>query len=161
MQDFVIISEQVIDITKLISKVRSPLAGAISIFIGCTRNHFEGNIVTSLVYEAYLDMAQQELYKLTTKARQNWKDIICIAIQHRIGKVDVLQDSVAILVSSPHRETSQQASSFLIEELKRTVPIWKKEMYADGSSNWKSNKCCIKSYFLAAFSSASSLMHAL
>lgn len=100
--------------------------------------------VVSLEYEAYEAMALQTLTKICEQMRNNWTDIKHIAIYHRLGLVPVKEASVIIGVSSPHRQTSLDAVQYAIEELKKSVPIWKKEQYSDpeGTSAWKENKEC-------------------
>jgi molybdopterin synthase catalytic subunit len=124
-------------------------------FIGTTRNTFDGKKVVRLEYEAYDQMAYQELKKLCHNVRQQYPSIVRVAILHRIGcaryirhvqlmfrtfrEVAVGEESVVIATSSPHRYDAIHATEMLIDELKRVVPIWKKEVYADGSSSWKEN----------------------
>jgi molybdopterin synthase catalytic subunit len=116
-----------------------PSCGGISMFIGTTRNTFDGKKVVRLEYEAYDQMAYQELKKLCHNVRQQYPSIVRVAILHRIGEVAVGEESVVIATSSPHRYDAIHATEMLIDELKRVVPIWKKEVYADGSSSWKEN----------------------
>ncbi|MCC6327109.1 MAG: molybdenum cofactor biosynthesis protein MoaE [Acidobacteria bacterium] len=84
-----------------------------------------------LVYEAYESMAVKEMYKLIEQARQQF-EISNIGIVHRLGKLEIGETSVVISVSAPHRKAAFAACEWVIRELKRTVPIWKKEVYADG-----------------------------
>lgn len=89
-------------------------------------------------------MALQTLTKICDQMRTKWDDIKHIAIYHRLGHVPVKEASVIIGVSSPHRKTCLDAIAYAIEELKKSVPIWKKEKYSDpeGTSAWKENKEC-------------------
>lgn len=120
-----------INLQELLDYVSDPEAGAIATFIGTTRNNNEGRRVIALNYEAYPEMAQKELVRVGDQAKQNWQ--ICrIAIVHRIGPVQITQPSVIIAVSSAHRDAAFAACRFAIEEIKRTVPIWKKEVYEGG-----------------------------
>eukprot|EP00602_Paraphysomonas_sp_CaronLab_P013141 CAMPEP_0185041518 /NCGR_PEP_ID=MMETSP1103-20130426/40912_1 /TAXON_ID=36769 /ORGANISM="Paraphysomonas bandaiensis, Strain Caron Lab Isolate" /LENGTH=118 /DNA_ID=CAMNT_0027581279 /DNA_START=76 /DNA_END=428 /DNA_ORIENTATION=- len=116
--------------------VQDNSAGAISTFLGTTRNNFEGKEVVSLEYEAYSEMAISELKTLCDKVRAEW-EVCKIAIVHKLGNCPVGDCSVAIAISSAHRKESLQAVEFTINELKRTVPIWKKEKYSDHGSSWK------------------------
>ena len=117
----------------------SPDCGAISSFIGTTRNSFQGKRVAMLSYEGYVPMAEKELLKLCIAASSQW-DITKIAIVHKLGDCPVGDASVIIVASSPHRRASLEAVSFLIDELKATVPIWKREIYeGDEGSVWKEN----------------------
>lgn len=97
---------------------------------------FVGKKVIQLEYEAYEPMALKEMMKLADHARTLWPDIYHIAMRHRIGVVPVRESSILIAVSSPHRRDAIAACEWLIDELKATVPVWKKEHYADGSV-WK------------------------
>lgn len=119
------LSEDEIDIAELFHVVKSAKGGAVSSFIGTTRDNFEGKEVTHLEYEAYPDMAIKSLLELCAKARAQW-NLLNIVIQHKIGPCPIMDISVAILISSEHRKDSLEAVSFAINELKATVPIWKK-----------------------------------
>ncbi|XP_012873988.1 PREDICTED: molybdopterin synthase catalytic subunit isoform X2 [Dipodomys ordii] len=106
--------------------VISPLCGAISLFVGTTRNNFEGKKVISLEYEAYLPMAENEIRKICSDIRQKWP-VKHIAVFHRLGLVPVSEASVIIAASSAHRAAALEAVSYAIDTLKAKVPIWKKE----------------------------------
>jgi len=97
--------------------------------------------VVKLEYEAYEPMAKKKLKELCNRLRVKWADLKNIAIFHRLGAVGPREASVIIAVSSAHRKDSLEAVQFAIDELKATVPIWKKELYEDGSE-WKENKEC-------------------
>jgi len=131
-----------LDITKINDLVADDACGAISLFVGTTRNNFDGKKVISLEYEAYEQMAVKQMNNICEELRERWSDIGNIAIHHRLGLVSVREASVVIAVSSPHRQSALSAVTFAIEELKRRVPIWKKEQYADDESAWKENKEC-------------------
>jgi len=112
--------------------------GAISTFIGTTRDTFEGKKVIKLEYEAYVPMAQKVLQDICSTARARWNGIGKMCIWHRTGTVPVKEASVIIAVSSKHRKDSLECCSWAIDELKATVPIWKKECYENGET-WKEN----------------------
>ena len=125
------VTDQAIDLQKMVDYVIDPEAGAIATFIGTTRNNNEGRRVIALDYEAYPEMAEKELARIGTDAAKNWP--ICrMAILHRLGPVQIGEASVVIAVSSAHRDAAFAASRFAIEEIKKTVPIWKKEVYQGG-----------------------------
>ncbi|CAN8318276.1 unnamed protein product [Cochlearia groenlandica] len=126
-----------VDIVKYMDYVSAPQAGAIATFSGTTRDTFEGKTVLELRYEAYVPMATRCLGSICTAARSTW-DIHKIAVAHRLGPVPVGETSVFIAVSSVHRADGLDACKFLIDELKATVPIWKKEVYTNGEI-WKEN----------------------
>ncbi|KAG5672132.1 hypothetical protein PVAND_002286 [Polypedilum vanderplanki] len=118
--------------------------GAVSLFIGTTRDNFDGKQVTKLEYEAYDDMAIKIMNKICDEMRLFWPDIKNICIYHRLGLVPVKEASVVIACSSPHRNTSLEALPFALRNLKQSVPIFKREYYKDknGSSEWKENPEC-------------------
>jgi molybdopterin synthase catalytic subunit len=125
------VTDEAIDILEVIRAVVRPEAGALITFIGITRNSNEGRRVTSLEYEAYPEMAVEELERLGTETRRRWQ-ISDIAIVHRVGEVEISDPSVVIAVSAPHRQAAFEACRFAIEEIKRVVPIWKKEIFEGG-----------------------------
>jgi molybdopterin synthase catalytic subunit len=125
------VTDKPINLQELVDCVTDPEAGAIATFIGTTRNNNEGRKVIALDYEAYPEMAEKELTRLGEQARRKWQ--ICrMAIVHRVGPVQITEPSVMIAVSAAHREAAFAACRFAIEEIKRTVPIWKKEVYEGG-----------------------------
>lgn len=125
------VTHQPLNLQELIDFVTDPEAGAIATFIGTTRNNNEGRKVIALDYEAYPDMAEKELARLGGEAGKRWR--ICrMAIAHRVGPVQITEPSVMIAVSAAHREAAFAACRFAIEEIKKTVPIWKKEVYEGG-----------------------------
>ena len=125
------VTDKPIDLQELVDRVTDPEAGAIATFIGTTRNNNQGRRVIALDYEAYPEMAEKELARLGEEAKKKWQ--ICrMAIVHRIGPVQISEPSVIIAVSAAHREAAFAACRFAIEEIKKTVPIWKKEVYEGG-----------------------------
>mmetsp|Transcript_25076 Transcript_25076/g.63031 ORF Transcript_25076/g.63031 Transcript_25076/m.63031 type:complete len:153 (-) Transcript_25076:90-548(-) len=137
-KDIVQVTHGPIDVAAMTDSVSADRAGAVSTFLGTTRNTFQGKEVLYLEYEAYEAMALSEMQRVIDKTRAQW-DVVHCAIWHRIGRVDVREVSVMIAVSSVHRREGLAAVAFAIDELKATVPIWKKEVYADGST-WKQNE---------------------
>eukprot|EP01025_Chloroclados_australasicus_P028404 TRINITY_DN28164_c1_g1_i1.p2 TRINITY_DN28164_c1_g1~~TRINITY_DN28164_c1_g1_i1.p2 ORF type:complete len:158 (-),score=18.64 TRINITY_DN28164_c1_g1_i1:276-749(-) len=131
------IKEEELDLLKYTQFVSDPGAGAIASFIGTTRNSFNGKKVISLEYEAYTPMANKKIQELCEEAQQKW-NLTKIAVAHRIGVVDIEQASVIIVASSPHRKEALEATHWAIDKLKSDIPIWKKEIYEDGSQ-WKEN----------------------
>lgn len=125
------VTNEAIDLNELVRYVTDPEAGAIVTFIGTTRNNNEGRRVIALDYEAYPEMAEKELARIGDDARKQWP--ICrMTIVHRLGPVQIGEASVIIAVSSAHRDAAFAASRFAIEEIKKTVPIWKKEVFEGG-----------------------------
>ncbi|EHB13246.1 Molybdenum cofactor synthesis protein 2B, partial [Heterocephalus glaber] len=121
--------------------VISPVCGAVSLFVGTTRNNSEGKKVISLEYEAYIPMAENEIRKICSDIRQKWP-VKHIAVFHRLGLVPVSEASIIIAVSSAHRAASLADVSYAIDTLKAKVPIWKKGSGRESSSSWKRNKEC-------------------
>jgi molybdopterin synthase catalytic subunit len=112
--------------------LNSPEAGAVNLFIGTVRNNAHGKLVEKLVFEAYEPMALKEMEKLAAMARQKWT-VSKLLMLHVVGEKAVGEPVVVIGIASPHRQEAFEATRFLIDELKKTVPIWKKEFYRDGS----------------------------
>ena len=106
------------------------------LFMGTVREMTAGRQTVALDYEAYPEMAQQTLQQLITEARAQWP-VHAVAIEHRVGHLSLGEISVAIAVSSPHRKEAFEAGRFLIDRLKEIVPIWKKENWSDGTTEWE------------------------
>lgn len=124
-----------IDTEALLRQVGSPQAGAVVLFLGTTREFTRGRQTGSLDYECYPEMAQKKLTELEQQAQARWPLTGC-AIVHRIGHLEIGEASVAVAVSTPHRQAAFEAGQWLIDTLKQIVPIWKKENWADGESQW-------------------------
>jgi molybdopterin synthase catalytic subunit len=129
------ITAQPIDTESLLREVASHKAGAVVLFLGTTRALTDGRRTVSLDYECHVEMARDKLAELETEARRRWPLVAC-AIVHRIGHVPLGEASVAVAVSTPHRNDAFCAGQWLIDTLKEVVPIWKKENWADGTSQW-------------------------
>lgn len=129
------ITREVIDYHALTEAVRSPLAGAVLLFLGTVREITGERRTTRLEYDAYEPMALREMEQLATETRQRWT-VIDVAIVHRLGVLELGDVSVAVAVSCPHRDQAYAAGRFLIDTLKERVPIWKKENWADGGTEW-------------------------
>ena len=120
-----------IDVVELLASVSVPEAGGIDMFLGTTRNHSKGKKVIRLEYEAYSPMALRMMSEIESEIRKRWS-VQIISIVHRIGVVPVMEASVAIAVSAAHRKEAFEACRYAIDELKKRVPIWKKEIFEDG-----------------------------
>ena len=113
-----------------------PQSGALVTFLGTVRNdRHGGRRVQTLCYEAYTDMAERLIERLVAETQVRWV-LSRVQVLHRLGVVEVGQISVMILVTAPHRQEAYAASQFLIERIKSHVPIWKRESYEDGTSQW-------------------------
>ena len=107
-------------------------AGAVVTFDGVVRNETRGRPVVRLHYEAYISMAVREMRRIGTEVRERWPEVAQIGIVHRFGELNISESSVVVVVTSPHRRVAFEACRFAIDLLKQTVPIWKKEVFADG-----------------------------
>lgn len=124
-----------IDTISLLDTVRSPVAGAVVLFLGTVREITDGRKTKSLEYECYAEMAEKKLAELEAEARDRWPLTEC-SIVHRLGCLPVGEPSVALAVSAAHRRPAFEAGQWLIDRIKEVVPIWKKENYADGTADW-------------------------
>ncbi len=124
-----------LDVGALLAEVRHAGVGAIVTFIGTVRNVNAGRAVTGIEYAAYVPMAEQELRRIVEEAASRF-GTIDIVVEHRVGALELGEASVAIVVAHPHRGPAYEASRYIIEELKRRVPIWKRESYVDGTREW-------------------------
>jgi molybdopterin synthase catalytic subunit len=128
--DFFELTTEPLDVGAIARRVRLPECGATVTLDGYVRRFTKGRETLYLVYEAYEPMALSEMEKLVGAAREQFK-IAHVGIVHRLGKLEIGETSVVISVAAPHRRAAFEACEWLIKELKRTVPIWKKEVYAD------------------------------
>lgn len=129
------LTERPIDSAALLEQANSPLAGAVVLFLGTTREVTGERTTRHLDYECYPEMAEKKLAELESEARRRW-DLTHCAIVHRLGRLEIGEASVAVAVSSPHRQAAFEAGKWLIDTLKEVVPIWKRETWADGSTEW-------------------------
>ncbi len=125
------ITEKKIDVAVLLKSVLVPEAGGIDIFLGTTRNHSRGKKVVRLEYEAYTPMAVKIIAQIENEIRAQW-NIHKISIIHRIGVVPLEEASVGIAVSASHRNEAFEACRYAIDQLKKSAPIWKKEIFENG-----------------------------
>ena len=135
--DWVALQPQPIDVPAVVRFVADPRAGGIDVFLGTTRSerNAAGQELLALDYEAYAEMAVERMRKLAVGARERWP-VVKLALLHRTGRVPVADPSVVIAVACPHRGEAFDACRWLIDALKADVPIWKKEVWADGTGTW-------------------------
>ena len=124
-----------IDLGAFFSQPVPPSCGAWATFAGCVRNQDHGRPVARLYYEAYPLLAEKMLGDIVENAREKWR-VHAVHLSHRLGWLEVGETAVAIAVASPHRAEAFAACRHIIDSLKQAVPIWKKEIYADGHSDW-------------------------
>ncbi len=129
------LTENRIDAASVLAKVQNRDAGAVVLFLGTTREMTAGRRTVSLDYEAYPEMAIKKMQELEAEARRRWPILEC-AIVHRLGHLDIGEASVAVAVSCAHRQPAFAAGQWLIDTLKEVVPIWKRENWADGGTEW-------------------------
>src|SRR3954463_2242449 len=132
--DFFELTTEPISIESVSRRIVPPECGATVTLDGYVRKFTDGRETLYLVYEAYNEMAIKEMKKLIAEAHSQF-EIASVGIVHRLGRLEIGETSVVISVAAPHRRAAFAACEWLIRELKRTVPIWKKEVYADGE-NW-------------------------
>lgn len=130
-QPAVALTHNVIDTTAILASLRHPQDGAVAIFDGIVRDNTRGRKTLFLVYEAYEEMALRQMQQLAADARQRFA-IHQVALVHRLGKLQIGDSSVFIAVCSAHRAAAFDACRWLIDTLKKTVPIWKQEHFEDG-----------------------------
>ncbi len=129
------LTQHQIDFASLTESVRSHRAGAVVLFLGTVRE-FTGEARTAwLEYEAFPEMATAAMQRLEAEVRERFS-VIEVAMSHRYGRLSLGDIAVAVAVSSPHRAQAFEAGRWLIDTLKESVPIWKKEHYADGATEW-------------------------
>ncbi len=114
-----------------VDAVKHPGAGGITVFIGTVRNQTKGKEVLRLEFESYVPMAEKEMRKIAEQVVEKW-GAFHVSIHHRVGVLDIGEVPVIIAVSTPHRKAAFEACEYAIDTLKETVPIWKKEVFADG-----------------------------
>ncbi|KAF7280047.1 hypothetical protein GWI33_006477 [Rhynchophorus ferrugineus] len=140
MANYLQFKHEKLNVQEITDLVSAASCGAISLFIGTTRDNFEGKSVINLQYEAYESMGLKVMGKICNDIRRQWDEIENIAIYHRLGEVPIQEASVIIAISSPHRDQALKATEYCINSLKQSVPIWKKEVYLENDSTWKENK---------------------
>jgi molybdopterin synthase catalytic subunit len=124
-----------LDPARLLTEVGDSTAGAVVLFLGTARDHSEGKQgITHLEYEAYPELVEEKIAEVAIEACERWP-VVRLAVEHRVGDVAVGQPSVAVAVSCPHRDDAFAAGRFVIDELKKRAPIWKKEHWP-GGGDW-------------------------
>lgn len=129
------VTADIIDPARVLGRVGSDEDGAAILFLGVVRGHAEGRAVSGMRYDAYVEMAQPVLLSIAEEAAERL-ETDRVAVVHRVGELGIGDISVAIAVSSPHRAESFDASRYVIEEIKKRLPVWKREHYVDGSEAW-------------------------
>ena len=133
MEPIIQITQDKLDRDMLIDAVSHPSMGGIVVFEGVVRDHARNKSIRYLQYEVYIEMAIPQIHSIIAQAQQQW-GVERIAIAHRTGRLEIGETSVIIVVASPHRAEAFEACRYLIDTLKQTVPIWKKEVATDGEA---------------------------
>lgn len=128
------VTTEPLDLSALLGTLSAGGSGAIATFVGLVRDHNQGRRVQYLVYEAYEPLAERALGRIVHEARDHWPSV-SLTLQHRIGRLDIGEASVAIAAASPHRADAFAACRYAIERVKQIVPIWKHE-YFEGGDVW-------------------------
>jgi molybdopterin synthase catalytic subunit len=120
-----------IDVRELEKRVSGVSNGAVVTFLGQVRNVSRGRDIVYLEYDAYIPMAEKQMARVAAEAAEKWR--VEIALEHRIGRIELGEPSIAICVGSPHRGAAFEACRYVIDTIKENVPIWKKEVCPDGA----------------------------
>ena len=131
------ITEEDVSVDEVVARLADPAIGAVITFVGVVRGVTEGREVRYLEYEAYPEMAENVLRQIGDEIRARWETIREVAIVHRVGRLQVGETAVVIALSAAHRHEVFDAVHYAIDRIKEIVPIWKKEVWADGAE-WRS-----------------------
>jgi molybdopterin synthase catalytic subunit len=129
------VTSDTLRVDDLLDRVGGRADGAVLLFLGVVRDHAEGRAVSGMTYEAYESMAEGVLRAIAREA----VDVLGtdrVAVMHRVGDLEIGEVSVAVAVSSPHRDRAYEASRYVIEQIKGRLPVWKREHYTDGEAAW-------------------------
>ena len=131
----IFITEEPVVIAPLMAAVDHPSCGAVVNFVGVVRNQHQGRAVDHLEYEAYEPMAIAKIEEILGEVKDRWGIDRC-AVTHRVGWLEIGDTAVAIAVAAPHRAEAFEACKYIMDRIKEDVPIFKKETWADGGSEW-------------------------
>jgi molybdopterin synthase catalytic subunit len=132
------VNDDPIDGSALLRSVADHGCGAEVLFLGTVRRSNEDGPVVAIDYMAYAEMAGEEFDRIVGEARTRWS-AAHFAVRHRLGEIPVGEPSIGVAVAAPHRADAYAASRFIVDEAKRRLPVWKKERFEDGSSEWREN----------------------
>lgn len=132
------ISYDPIDVQQMVYNAHHDKAGAQVIFLGDVRNHHKGQSVDFLEYEAHVALAEESIASILMDAKSKF-DLHEAVCQHRVGKVEIAQTAVIVVTAASHRKEAYAANQYIIDRVKYEAPIWKKEFFSDGSSEWGAN----------------------
>src|SRR5262245_48301683 len=126
------LTRHLLDVNELLAQVQGPERGGTCVFLGTVR---DDDGVKAIDYSAYDQMANEEIDRILSEAQSKWPNTRVI-LQHRLGEIPAGEASIAIAAAAPHRDEAFSACRYVIEEVKKRLPIWKKELYADGTTRW-------------------------
>jgi molybdopterin synthase catalytic subunit len=129
------LTRDALSVERLVAEVAGATLGGTCVFLGTVRDGPDEHGVTAIEYSAYEEMVEAEFGRLLADARGRWPDAR-IVVRHRLGTIPVGEASIAIVAAAPHRAQAFEACRYVIEEVKRRVPVWKKELRVDGSEVW-------------------------
>ena len=129
------VTREKIDLNGLLARAKNAAAGAVLLFSGDVRDHSEDWAVDFLEYETHESMAQKQIAEIVVEAKNRW-ELHHVEVVHRFGKMQISDCSIGIVVSSSHRKDAYAASRFIIDTVKKSVPIWKKEHFRNGQAIW-------------------------
>jgi len=127
-----------LDPAAILGQLQAPGLGGTAVFLGTVRRSEDDGPVVAIEYSAYETMAEAEAGRIMTETGLRWPETR-VVLQHRIGRVALGEASVLVVAASPHRKEAFAACRYVIEEVKQRLPVWKKELYADGTARWKAN----------------------
>lgn len=133
--DLFLVTSEELEPQRLTDAVRADESGAVTLFYGVARNNNEGRAVRALEYEAHDTLAEKKLREVGDEVLKRF-DITGIGVHHRTGHIEVGETSLLVAVSSAHRREAFEACQFAVDRIKETVPIWKKEIWVEGGSDW-------------------------
>lgn len=133
---FIEITSDPLDLSGILHFVLHESCGAAEIFIGTVRNQSEGRPVTGIHYHGYPEMGEKILERIVRYLLERWQ-VRAVAVKHRIGMLHLTEASVIIAVSSPHRAEAFEACRYVIEEIKKELPVWKQQYFKNGINEWK------------------------
>jgi molybdopterin synthase catalytic subunit len=133
------VTDRAISVDEVVSRLADPAIGALSTFVGVVRGSTDGRETLYLEYEAYPEMAEKTMAQVGQEVQERWPEIRQVAIVHRTGRLGIGETAVVIALSAAHRRQVFDALHYAIDRIKAFVPIWKKEVWADGAE-WKSEQ---------------------
>lgn len=135
---FIEVTQDALDLKKLVAFCLTEDTGAVDVFVGTVRDHFEGKAVTAIDYQGYPEMAEKVLQQIIEEVFEKWS-VNRAAVQHRLGLLHLKDASVIIAVSTAHRKEAFEACRHIIEQIKKDLPVWKKEYFSGGETEWKND----------------------